>query len=222
MNFGVIIGDSIAEGHPDFHGRLHTINGEVDLSKENEEGQISWYLERHTGIKVYNNGIGSQTTEHIKQRWLRDALGNFCSELEPASTLPGKPEFIVLCAGINDVWPGTPANEIINNLKYFISSAISNNVSIVVFTIGPQLTMDVKKLSCIKEVNSWIMSLEDGEAAIDLAGARIAVFDFFGLTNDPGNDGEPKPGVFCDEVHPTADTYSKIAEIINDKLRCLK
>lgn len=213
MKFGVIIGDSIAEGHPDFHGRLHTINNEVDLAKENEAGQISWYLEKYTGMKVFNNGIGSQTTEQIKQRWLRDALGASCSELEPASTLPGRPEFIVLCAGINDVWPGTPASEIINNLKYFINSAVSNNISIVVFTIGPQLTMDEKKLACIKEVNSWLMSLAGSN------GARTIVFDFFTLTNNPDNDGKPKPGVFCDEVHPTADTYSQIADIIYDKLR---
>jgi lysophospholipase L1-like esterase len=46
----------------------------------------------------------------------------------------------------------------------------------------------------------------------------ITVLDFFGLTNDPGNEGKPKQGVFCDEVHPTADTYSQIADIIYEKL----
>lgn len=222
MKFGVIIGDSIAEGHPDFHGRLHTINGEIDLSKGNEEGQISWYLERRSAIKVYNNGIGSQTTEHIKQRWLRDALGESCAEMEPASTLPGKPEFIVLCAGINDVWLGATAAEIISNLKYFIDSAASLNISVAVFTVGPQSTMDEEKLSCVKQVNNWLMSLADEKAGNSHAKARTVVFDFFGFANDPDNDGKPKPGIFCDEVHPTADTYSNIADMIYDKLWCSK
>jgi hypothetical protein len=37
----VVIGDSIAEGHSETHGRLHNARGQVDLAKPNEPGQIS-------------------------------------------------------------------------------------------------------------------------------------------------------------------------------------
>lgn len=222
MKFGVVIGDSIAEGHPAYHSRLHTISGNMDLSKCNEEGQISYYLEKLTGFEVYNNGIGSQTTEQIKQRWQRDALGMACSELNPAATLPGKPEFIVLCAGINDVWQGVPAAEIVNNLKYFINTANSLNISLIVYNIGPHLNMDEKKLACIKEVNSRLCGITDIKADTGIPGAGTAVFDFCSFANDPCNDGKPKQDLFCDEVHPNGAANLQISDIIYNSFEFLR
>lgn len=74
MFTGVIIGNSIAEGHPAAHGRLHIPGGGYDLSKPNEAGQISYYLEQLTGLKIYNHGIGGQRSDQIRDRWDRDAL----------------------------------------------------------------------------------------------------------------------------------------------------
>ncbi len=45
--YAIIIGDSISEGHPALHGRLHPFQGaswgiDVDLNHQNEPGQLAY------------------------------------------------------------------------------------------------------------------------------------------------------------------------------------
>jgi hypothetical protein len=204
MPFGVTIGDSIAEGHPNAHGRLHTSAGAVDLAMLNVVGQMSYHLEQFTRCKVYNHGIGGQTTAQVLARFNRDVLGQVDGALTPTSTLPRKASWMVLVCGINDVFGGVTAATIKTNLNTLITTALTNDVRPIVFNIGPHSSMDVAKLAVVKEVNAWLAMQAASNAA-------ISVVDFYTYANDPANDGKPITGVFADGVHPTRHHFERLA-----------
>lgn len=204
MPVGVVIGDSIAEGHPSTHGRLHTSTGTVDLNKANELGQQSFYYEQFAKIKVYNHGIGGERADQIRVRWNRDVLAQTDLALTPTSTLPKKPAFVVIVCGINDVWAGRTSADIQADIEWMIDSAVSNGIYPIVFTIGPHNLMDANKLVTVKEVNAWLVSKSKSTPTMKL-------FDYYTYANDPNNDGKPKAGIFIDDVHPTKITYQNIA-----------
>lgn len=205
---GVVIGDSIAEGHPATHGRLHADDsGRADLSLKNVPGQQSYYYEQETNCRVYNHGIGSQTAAQIRARWRRDVLAQADASLEPASTLPGKPAFVVLVCGINDVWAGRSADDITEDIAWMAESAVSNGIYPIVFNIGPDFDMDDGKLRVIKAVNARLEEKYGGSK-------KIMIFDYYSFANDPGSDGFPKKGLFTDNVHPAAETVRQIAGIV--------
>ena len=207
---GVVIGDSIAEGHPGAHGRLHADwNGAVDLDLENVPGQMSFYFENAAKIRVYNQGIGSQTAGQIRGRWNRDVLALESAEKMPSRTLLHPPVFAVLVCGINDVFAGRSAKEIETDIGWMIGSAAAEGIRSVVFTIGPDETMDDRKLSVVKEVNAWLADKRNITPSLRL-------FDFYAFANDPARDGFPAAGVFADNVHPTKESYRKIARRILD------
>ena len=80
---GIVIGDSIAEGHPALHGRHH---GQC----ENLSGQTSFHLEQAFGLPVLNQGIGGQTCAQIMARWSQDVEVH-------------SPSFVWLSCGQNDI-----------------------------------------------------------------------------------------------------------------------
>jgi lysophospholipase L1-like esterase len=207
MPIGVVIGDSIAEGHPNTHGRLHLSDGSVDLNKLNEVGQISLYLEQHARIAVYNHGIGSQTFENVRARWNRDVLAQEDLALIPITTLSKKPTFVLIVCGINDVWTGRTFEQLKTDAEWCIDSAISNNMYPIVFNIGPHALMTPERLAIIKQYNAWLVEKAQSTP-------KLKVIDFYAFANDPANDGKPLAGLFFDDVHPTKDTYRKLSDKI--------
>lgn len=204
MPVGVIIGDSIAEGHPALHGRLHNSNGDADLTMLNSPGQLAYHLEQNTKIKVYNHGIGGQRFDQIRARWNRDVLAQTDLALVPTSTLPKKPNFVTIVCGINDVFLPRTYADIIADAEYCIDSAIANNIYPIVFNIGTHTSMDATKLTLVKQYNAWL--LEKSKRT-----PNMTMIDFYTYTNDPANDGKPKVGIFADSVHPTKATYEDLA-----------
>jgi lysophospholipase L1-like esterase len=204
---GVIIGDSIAEGHPNTDGRLHTSSGGVDLTKPNVPGQISYHLQQILNINVYDHGIGGQTADQVRARWNRDVLAQTDATLTPTSTLSYKPYFVILVIGINDIFGGRALADIENDVGFMIDSAIANNIRMAVFTIGPHTQMDSTKLSNVKAYNAWLK-----QKCSTLK--EVTVIDFYAFANDPNNDGKPLAGLFADYVHPTKSTYQLLSNKI--------
>jgi lysophospholipase L1-like esterase len=201
MPTGVIIGDSIAEGNPYNDGRLHTADGSTDLTYPNQKGQISWYLENFTKMKVYNHGIGGQTVAQVRQRWERDVLGQTVTFL-PNTSMPYKASFVVVIAGINDIYQDRPVQDIKNDFDYIINSAIANNVFPIISNIPPETGITATRLQQLKEINTWLAQK-----------TNIALIDLYSYFNDPNNDGNQKPG-YGDGVHPTKYHYGMISKMI--------
>lgn len=279
MPHAVVIGDSIAEGHPNVHGRLHSsISGAVnqdsntgtanlylastsdfvagqeiqiaagtareeyaviqsvqptylvlttnmtyshtavqadvvsviyDPSRVNSLGSLAQTLEQNAKIQVFNHGIGGQNTQQVKDRWNRDVLAQVDNALHPVQTLSRKPVFVVLVAGINDIFQSVASATIIANLKWMIDSAITNNIYPIVFNIGPHALMDSAKLAEVKKVNKWLGFYESQTP-------KMKLIDFYGYANDTANEGTPKSGVFTDSVHPAKETYQRLAQLISE------
>ena len=212
LPFGVVIGDSIAEGHPNAHGRLHTSAGVVNLDKANEEGQISYYFEKLLNMKIYNHGIGGQLTDSILSRFDRDVLGKDVAVLVPTRTLNNKCKFCIVVAGTNDILNNKSTSFTINNLEQMIKKCEENNIYGVFYTLGVCQVYTSEQVTKVEEINKYLKSR--------LAySSHCSMFDYFEYVNDVSNYGKPKAGLMVDGTHPTKTTYAKIADkIYNENL----
>lgn len=128
----VVIGGSIAEGHPALHGLHH---GQA----ENEPGQISYYLEQATGMRVLNQGIGGQTCTEIAARWDAD--------------VPKDAKLVWLACGQNDfVREANPAESIRAAVLFAKARAEANGQRLIVQNLGPVASRD----AAIDDVNAWL------------------------------------------------------------------
>ena len=205
---GVIIGDSIAEGHKGTHGRLHLEDGTYNLSKENEPGQLSYHLEKLTDIKFVNQGIGGQRTDQILARWDRDVLAKTVSTLIPSKTLDYKPNLVVVNAGVNDVIQNIQSDTIINNLEQMMTSLEENKIYGVFDTIGyfNSVTPTQEQINSIDKVNKFI---KDRVANSQF----LFCFDYNEFVKSDVH-GYPNESMLTDKIHPSKETYSLMANEI--------
>lgn len=176
----VVIGDSIAEGHWETHGRLHPI---IDLDKPNEYGQISYVLETQLGSEVLNNGIGGNTTPALKDRWNDDVLNE-------------NPDIVFVHIGINDVYSGYTEQTMKDNFTWFIQSCNDNGLQCIFATIGGRTDIDAPKKTLVANVNFWLKQ------------QGVDVVDYLDWQSDgTGNPAVFKSGLFYDNIHPNKAGY---------------
>ncbi|NOH95294.1 phage tail protein [Vibrio sp. 99-70-13A1] len=207
LPFGVVIGDSIAEGHPELHGRLHNELGQVDLAHENESGQLSYEFGAITGLYWYNHGIGGQQTAQILARWKRDVLG---LDYDPGDgkgtrTLPGKPAFVVVNVGINNISYGHGIEGAKTDLISMAKSCCENGILAVFNTPPAYRTSDEVKQSQIQELRSWMQT--------ELIRFGVWVFDAWDWSRLP-DLVQPNPRLIKDSVHPSKVGYKSMARAI--------
>lgn len=146
---GIIIGASVAEGHPALHGLHH---GQCN----NKPGQISYYLEEWTGIQVLNQGIGGQTCKEILERWNTDVDAY-------------EPEFVWLNCGQNDYLNGGNNTTILQSTLKAVQKAQVGGYQLYIQNLGynfsrPDLNDD------IDAINTWYLTL---------AGPTVAIVDYY-------------------------------------------
>lgn len=187
----VLIGDSIAEGHPVLHSSLHG-------GGTNKEGQISFEVQQLIGSQVLNMGIGGNTTSQIKERWERDVSSK-------------KPDLIIIHAGVNDVF-SMQESVTIRNIDYFIDYAISNGVKVVISNIGPDLQHNDESIRKSKVINSHIKDLSDIYEEVQMS-------DYLGWATEYTYDFKHlKKGCFADSVHPNKKGYKEYSLIISSHI----
>lgn len=214
---GVIIGNSIAEGHPALHGRLHP-SGTVGFQSNYPDatGQISYELRNLTHMRWYNQGIGGQTSTDIRNRFLRDALGiasNPNDSRGSVSTLPRTPQIIILEIGINDFFAGTAVSVVETNVIWMVATAQEYGIPIVVFNCpGDQLSSQATLIK-IAQYNKWLAS-----GALNVYGATV--YDFNKWWNGPGNTNNfVGNGMLADDIHPTQAGYDSLAIDLFNKVK---
>lgn len=129
----VIIGDSIAEGHPNTHGRLHSGDN------ANHYSQLSYWIERWLPMSCINSGLGSDTTIGVLDRWDDDIVAF-------------NPDYIFVNIGINDVALGYAEADIKSRLEDIIDLCENKGF---IFSI-PYYTAPTD--STIKSINNHIKS----------------------------------------------------------------
>jgi|GEM_PF-1506807 len=211
LPYAVIIGDSISEGHPALHGRLHPA---FDASYKSQPGQLSYELSKKFGIPFINHGIGGQTTVNIRNRWLRDVLhlvnnpgdGLGDSTMNFANQLP---YLVYLHVGVNDVFQGVDTPTIKDNFRYFAQSCKDNNITLILDNIGVELNYDQIKESQAIEINNWLTD----ELLTEFP--EIQVIDYLDWSSDgTKNYTNLKAGMFADSVHPSKSGYADFASYI--------
>lgn len=207
---GVVIGDSIAEGHPSLHGRLHNASGVFDDTVINQVGQPSYELSLRTGFFWWNHGIGGDTSTDVWDRWSRDALGNVfdVGDGRPTQTLIEKPVWIWVNAGINDVSGLVNTSVTKTNLLRMALSALENGIYIGFNTIGPVNSHTLTQRGMQDDINAFILDV--------LPQFGACVFDYHKFMVDPSNATRFLPVLSTDGVHPNKRGYAAmVAKLVS-------
>ncbi len=212
LPFGVVIGDSIAEGHPSTHGRLHPDGsaGYID-NYASTPGQPSYELSRLTGSHWYNQGIGSQTSADVLGRFDRDALGLVSDPGDGRGnkTLPGKPYICLVIVGANDVAGNVSEAALKENLQAMLAKLLSAGVMPVFSTVAPSSSYTASQRAAAQRINAWMLTT--------FAGFGAVVFDLYSW----GSDGAAgiKSDRYIDTIHPSRAGYAQLALDIYSSIR---
>jgi lysophospholipase L1-like esterase len=225
---GVVVGDSIAEGHPFSHGRLHT-NGVVNLTAPNSGHTIAKYLEDNLSVPMFNHGKGGQTTSNIKNRWSRDVLALTSTGTEvpfySGKTLEKKPDFVIINCGINDiVTSGVTVNMIESNFTFFLESCKSNNIKPVIINLGVRNGTDAPlnqtQITMRSDINAWLLTQKNSGTY-----PGMELIDFYSWASDPNNNKyvagsstfNNTTGYIYDGLHPNEAGYDALsAKILSE------
>lgn len=212
--FGVVFGDSQAEGHPALHGRLHPNGtGVYSYNYPDSIGQLSYHLTRLTKFPWVNQGLGGQATELILKRMDRDVIGlsSPVGDGRPNRTLNRKPIMCVVIAGINDAFtPGYTTERTKTNLAAMARKIAQSGIYCVMLTLpGDGIINNAATAKYIEEVNGWLRG-----GALNQYGTIIC--DYEKWWKDPAwNDLlHPYPGRIVDDVHPSKVGYDSLANFI--------
>lgn len=212
--FGVIIGDSIAAGNNSLGSRLqHDGQNVYDPSYPNQAGQLSYCFEQYFKMPCFNHGIGGQTTNDIWLRWKRDALGEIYDPEDGRGnkTLPGKPHYIYIHVGINDVYRNVDPNITKANFISMAESCKNNGIKVYFSNIPPGDILSNAQILDIKSMNNWMGQTLTTYGAI--------VIDEYFWAEDPINPGMVKSEFYSDGVHPTKDGYIELSRFIYSNIR---
>ncbi|WP_158289426.1 SGNH/GDSL hydrolase family protein [Paenibacillus flagellatus] len=206
LPFGVVIGDSIAEGKPETHGRLRK-DGEpgFDPERRNVPGQLSGEFGALTGMHWFNHGIGGQRTDQIWGRWRRDALGE---SYDPADgrgdrTLSGQAYAVFVVAGINDVFQLKEDAFIQEHLLLMARDARDRGIVCLFSDLGEHDAATPDMRDQIVRINRWMRAT--------LPGYGAAVLDFYEWSMDRSRGFGVNPAHFVDDVHPSRAGYRSLA-----------
>lgn len=188
----VVIGDSIAEGHPALHGPRHKTVHVMPGQRSAEPGQLAYELSpTHPWA---NMGLGNQTTSDVRASWARDTID--------AKT-------IYLHAGINDVAFGVPGYR--ENMVYFARDCRKRGITLILANIGPETDPGFTdaEVDLARGHNAWLA--DDFHRQFP----EVILVDYLGWATGGSRDfRDLLAGAFADDLHPNRDGYRLYAHFI--------
>ena len=220
----VLIGDSIAEGHPAHHGRLHAADGKFDPSHADRPGQLGFELAKQLGIRVLNQGIGGQSSLDVRKRWDRDVSG---LSVDPGdgrgdrtlSESDVRPVAVYLHVGINDFSLRVPGDELRSNFIFFAERCRTEKIRLIVDNVGAEndtrwFTAEVQ--AAVHQFNRWLST------DLKQLYPEILIVDYCAWsTAGTRNLAIPNPEMFVDDVHPNEKGYADFADFAAKQVRLL-
>jgi lysophospholipase L1-like esterase len=143
----------------------------------------------HPEWLALNRGINGERSDQILRRVRRDALA------------PG-PDYVIVLAGVNDVYQGVGVGPIQVNLRTIYREVGEAGVRLVAATILPFNTMSRTQADAIRELNRWI--------AEETKRSGSLFCDTNSLVTIPGNPGRLTGTP--DGLHPDLLGYRTIGE----------
>jgi hypothetical protein len=168
---GVFIGHSVAAGHAALFGGISGRNSGLesgDLTIQDTIGQVEWRMTQLLNYPCKNMGWGGQTSTQIRNRFMRDAIGQVAPNPSGAftKTLTRRPAYIIIDCAIND-WSTTttplPVDTTIANYIWMASVAAQYDIPVIVLTEIGDGTMRAPGLypneaKSIRQFNDWLLS----------------------------------------------------------------
>ncbi len=134
------LGDSTTAGTPGFLSPLEA----PPHGRGNEESQYAyWMTKAHPEWTVLNRGIDGQRSDEILARFQRDVVQE-------------RPDYVIILAGVNDIYQGAPLESIKKNLLAMYQRAIAAGITPVATTVLPYNTASDSDSRAIRELNKWI------------------------------------------------------------------
>jgi len=182
----VALGDSTTAGTPGWKSPIEAPpEGEGDVTSQ----YAWWLLQERPGWVVLNRGVNRETSAQIAARFERDVLAH-------------SPDAVVIIAGVNDVYGGQPASDVIEQLRGMYDRARSHGIHVVAGTIIPYNTATPDQNARMREVNDWIRNTAADATGLSFVDTRAAA----ALPDDPDR--------LCaspDELHPSPEGYRRMA-----------
>ena len=182
------LGDSTTAGTPAFLSPLEAPpNGEG-----NQESQYAhWIARAHSEWTVLNRGINGQTAAEIRARFERDVLR-------------AKPAYVIILAGVNDIFGGATAEAVERELAVMYADALDAAIVPVAASVLPYDRATPRATAAIFTLNTWIESFAkvldipfaDTHAAVAAADAPHRL------------RGSP------DGMHPDVDGYRRMGDAL--------
>lgn len=185
----VALGDSTTAGTPGFRSPVEAPpHGDGD-----ETSQFSWWLmQRHPAWRVLNRGVNGERIDQMARRFDRDVLAQ-------------APSLVVVLAGVNDVYQGRSADEVIAALDGLYRRATTAGLPLVAATILPYDTATDQQNATMHAINRWIAERADGDGRLWYCDTRQAV---------ARPDAPDRLADSPDGLHPSASGYRKMADAL--------
>ena len=180
------LGDSTTAGTPGFLSPLEA----RPEGRGNPESQYAyWMMKKHPDWTVLNRGIDGQRSDEILSRFDRD-------------TVKAKPNYVIILAGVNDIYQGAPLESIKNNLLTMCQNSISVAIRPVSASVLPYNTASPSEATAIRDLNSWI-EYTANRLGIPFCDTNLAVAD-------PENRDRLRSSP--DGYHPDVSGYRSMGE----------
>ena len=185
----VALGDSTTAGTPGFQSPLES----PPAGCGDVRSQYAWWLMRaRPGWDVLNRGVNGERSDQIAARFDRDVIA-------------ARPDALIVIAGVNDIYQGRPAAEVIGWLRRIYEDALGHGIGVVAGAIVPFNTASADQNARMRSVNEWIREWSARSARMAFADTRAAV----AAPRDPDRLLESP-----DELHPSVDGYRRMAEAL--------
>jgi lysophospholipase L1-like esterase len=185
----VCLGDSTTAGTPLFKSPIES----PPAGEGDEQSQFAyWLLRAHPEWLVLNRGVNGERSDEIERRFERDVIAH-------------SPRVVVIIAGVNDVYQGRDAAEVIAHLRSMYDLARAAGISVVAGTIVPYNTATAAQNEQMRAVNAWIADEARRDSNVLAVDTRSAVA---AADNPDRLAGSP------DGLHPDIEGYRRMAEAL--------
>ncbi len=188
----VALGDSTTAGTPGFFSPAEV---PPSGSGDPESQYAFWMAQDHPEWTIHNQGVRGQRSDQIRQRF-------------GYAVLSKKPDWLIVLAGVNDLYQGYGPDPVKTNLSAIYDEAQKAGIRVIACTLLPYdfSTPEVKEQ--MAELNAWIESESR---------KRDLVFcDTHHLLEDPKNPGHLRGTP--DGIHPDVTGYRRMGEALTDTL----
>ena len=190
------MGDSTTAGTPGWKSRVEAPpHGTGDITSQ----YAYWLMQAHPEWTVVNQGVNGERSDQILARFDRDVL-----HLQPHA--------VVIIAGVNDVYQGRTADQVVDQLRAMYDGAKGDGIPVVAGSIIPYNTATPDQNARMHEINAWIRRTAAEDPAVEFVDTRAAA-------SAPGNLDRLFESP--DDLHPSPAGYRRMADAIRPVLEAV-